>query len=119
MLRRNHGGVLFFDVRDASGLVQATVVPEQQPEAATVGSRLRQEYVVAVTGAVRRRQVPNPNLPTGDGALCLRLTHLQVRLLLDDLSCSGLPPGMWVAVTWSHVIGRAASLAQQGPAGAV
>lgn len=57
--------MLFFDVRDASGLIQATVVPEQQPEAAAVGGRLRQEYVVAVSGVVRRRQVPNANIPTG------------------------------------------------------
>ena len=101
--------MLFFDVRDASGLVQATVVPEQQPEAAAVGSRLRQEYVVAVTGAVRRRQVPNPNLPTG--AFCSCPTDLPSKLFLDDLGRSG-PPSMCAAVLWSHANGPAASLAQ-------
>lgn len=52
-------------MRDASGLVQVTCVPADQPEAAAVGERVRQEWVVAVTGVTRRRQVPNLNIPTG------------------------------------------------------
>lgn len=77
--------MLFFDVRDASGLIQATVVPGQQPEAAAVAERLRQEYVVAVTGVIRRRQVPNPNMPTGewrvnDDVPIFKLNHLRATL---------------------------------------
>lgn len=62
---RNHGGVLFFDVRDSSGLVQATVASERHPEAAAAAERLRIEYVVAATGILRKRKDPNPNIPTG------------------------------------------------------
>jgi len=64
-IRRNHGGVLFFDVRDASGLIQVTCVPGAQPEAAAIAERVRQEWVVAVTGVLRPRQVSNANMPTG------------------------------------------------------
>lgn len=67
---RNHGGVLFFDVRDSSGLVQATVAPEAQPAAAAAAERLRIEYVVAVTGTLRLRKDPNPNIPTGRNPFC-------------------------------------------------
>jgi aspartyl-tRNA synthetase len=62
---RDHGGVLFVDVRDASGLVQVVIDPES-PGGAGV-PRLRSEYVVRITGDVRARPVGtvNPELPTG------------------------------------------------------
>ena len=49
--RRDHGGVVFLDVRDAAGVVQAVVDPES-PGAAESG-RVRSEYVVRVVGTVR------------------------------------------------------------------
>jgi aspartyl-tRNA synthetase len=60
--RRDHGGVTFIDLRDASGLVQ--VVCRELPEA----RQLRSEWCVQVTGRVERRieGSVNPNLPTGD-----------------------------------------------------
>ncbi|HVE92447.1 MAG TPA: aspartate--tRNA ligase [Actinomycetota bacterium] len=59
---RDHGGVLFLDVRDSSGVVQ--VVCGDMPEA----HRLRDEWCVRVTGQVRPRPsgTQNPNLPTGE-----------------------------------------------------
>ncbi len=61
--RRDHGGVAFVDVRDASGLVQVVADPD---EIATV-SELRMEFCVSVTGVVRPRPegTTNPDLPTG------------------------------------------------------
>lgn len=70
--RRNHGGVLFFDVRDSSGLVQATVAAGAEPAAAAAAERLRIEYVVAVSGVLRRRQDPNPAIHTGASLINLR-----------------------------------------------
>jgi aspartyl-tRNA synthetase len=65
---RDHGGALFVDLRDRTGLAQivfdATGLPATELE---VARSLRQEYVVALKGTVRRRAgKPNPNLPTGE-----------------------------------------------------
>ena len=61
--RRDHGGVAFIDLRDASGLVQIVADPAEIP----VVDELRMEYCVSVTGEVRVRPAgtENPDLPTG------------------------------------------------------
>ena len=63
--RRDHGGVVFIDLRDASGVVQVVWRPEEAESA--VAHELRAEYCVLVTGAVRTRPAgnENPELPTG------------------------------------------------------
>src|SRR5271168_3967931 len=60
--RRDHGGVVFIDLRDASGIVQVVLRSED------VAHDLRAEYCVLVTGQVRRRPAgnENPELPTGE-----------------------------------------------------
>jgi aspartyl-tRNA synthetase len=62
--RRDHGGVVFIDLRDASGVVQVVWRPEEASEGA---HELRAEYCVLVTGTVRTRPAgnENPELPTG------------------------------------------------------
>ena len=62
--RRDHGGIAFFDVRDASGLVQVVADPAEHP----VVDDLKMEYCVKVTGMVRRRPegTENPDLATGE-----------------------------------------------------
>jgi aspartyl-tRNA synthetase len=62
--RRDHGGVTFFDLRDASGLVQVVADPTH----IAVVDELRMEYCVSVTGVVRERPegTVNPDLPTGE-----------------------------------------------------
>jgi aspartyl-tRNA synthetase len=61
--RRDHGGVSFFDVRDATGLVQVVADPAEHPTVAD----LKMEYCVRVRGEVRSRPAgtENPDLPTG------------------------------------------------------
>jgi aspartyl-tRNA synthetase len=64
--RRDHGGVIFVDLRDRAGIVQIVFDP-QQPEAFTLAERLRNEYVLQIQGQIRRRPTgtENPDLPTG------------------------------------------------------
>src|SRR5207342_1153685 len=64
--RRDHGGVAFLDLRDASGVVQ--VVVRDETLAASSAHDLRNEYCIAVTGEVERRPEgnANPELPTGE-----------------------------------------------------
>ena len=65
---RDHGGLLFADVRDRRGVTQAVFNPETAPEAFAIAKTLRPEYVVAVCGRVVRRGSDNvnPSLPTGE-----------------------------------------------------
>ncbi len=64
--RRDHGGVIFIDLRDREGLVQVVIDPDT-PEAFTSAERVRNEYVLRIMGRVRRRPpgTENANLPTG------------------------------------------------------
>ena len=64
--RRDHGGVIFLDMRDRAGLVQVVVDPDT-PQAFATADRSRSEYVLTITGRVRRRYAgtENPNMPTG------------------------------------------------------
>ena len=65
--RRDHGGVIFVDLRDRSGIVQVVFSPELSPEAYRTAEQLRSEWVIQVSGVVRRRppESENPTLPTG------------------------------------------------------
>ena len=66
--RRDHGGVYFLDLRDASGIVQVVVNPEDHPAAGEVTHRLRDEFCISVSGVVQLRPegTANPDLPSGD-----------------------------------------------------
>jgi len=65
--RRDHGGLIFVDLRDRSGLVQVVFSPELHEEAFHKAEVVRNEYVLAITGIVRIRPegTANPNLTTG------------------------------------------------------
>ena len=65
--RRDHGGVIFVDLRDRSGIIQVVFSPELSPEAYGTAEQLRSEWVIEVKGQVRRRppESENPTLPTG------------------------------------------------------
>ncbi|MEG4589080.1 aspartate--tRNA ligase [Microcoleus sp. MOSTC5] len=66
--RRDHGGVIFLDVRDRSGIVQIVSDPERTPDSYRGAEALRSEYVVKITGRVtgRPEESLNPKLPTGE-----------------------------------------------------
>jgi aspartyl-tRNA synthetase len=66
--RRDHGGLIFIDLRDRTGLVQLVFNPDQAGEAFELGHRLRAEDVLSVAGTVVRRspETVNPDLPTGE-----------------------------------------------------
>ena len=65
--RRDHGGVIFIDLRDREGLLQVVFDPDT-PEAFATAERVRSEYVLRVTGKVRIRPegTENPDMPTGE-----------------------------------------------------
>src|SRR5437016_4345944 len=64
---RDLGGVLFFDLRDRSGKTQCIVRPTDETQFLYETARkLRSEHVVAAGGTVRRRENPNPRIPTGE-----------------------------------------------------
>jgi aspartyl-tRNA synthetase len=65
--RRDHGGLVFVDLRDHTGKVQLVVNPEHSPGAAQIAHEIRNEFVLQATGEVvaRAPELVNPNLPTG------------------------------------------------------
>ncbi|MBX3028415.1 aspartate--tRNA ligase [bacterium] len=80
--RRDHGGVVFVDLRDRSGVVQVVCSPEHSPAAHERAGGLRSEYVIAVRGAVRARpaETLNPNLATGE----IEILAAEVRVLNES-----------------------------------
>lgn len=66
--RRDHGGVVFIDLRDRTGIVQIVSDPERTPSSYKTADSLRNEYVVRVSGRVTQRppESLNPKLPTGE-----------------------------------------------------
>ncbi|MCL6646896.1 MAG: aspartate--tRNA ligase [Chloroflexi bacterium] len=79
--RRNHGGLIFVDLRDRSGLVQVVFNPAESEAAHATADRLRAEYVVQVTGEVQRRPpgTENPALATG----AIEVQAQQLRILAE------------------------------------
>ena len=65
--RRDHGGLIFIDLRDATGLVQVVFHPDEAPAAAALAAEVRTEYVLRVEGtvALRRPGSENPDMDTG------------------------------------------------------
>ena len=74
--RRDHGGVVFVDLRDRSGLGQVVFKPDASAQAHESADGIRNEYVLVVRGRLERRaeDAINPNLPTGE-----------VELIVDEL----------------------------------
>jgi aspartyl-tRNA synthetase len=65
---RNHGGLIFIDLRDRTGIVQTVIDPQSSPEAHRTAQAVHSEWVLELQGEVRRRPAgtENPNLATGE-----------------------------------------------------
>ncbi len=74
--RRDHGGLIFVDLRDHTGIIQLVITPETN-EAFSLAEALRDEFVITATGKLRERapELRNPNIPTGD-----------IELVVEDLA---------------------------------
>src|SRR3990167_8621453 len=83
--RRDHGGVIFLDIRDSSGLLQVVYEPEHKDTFA-IAEKLRHEFVVKVTGKIRMRPegMINNHMPTGSVEV--------LGLGLDILNSANTPP---------------------------
>ena len=66
--RRDHGGLVFVDLRDSTGIGQLVINPERSPDAAEAAHAIRNEFVLRATGEVTARapENVNPNIPTGE-----------------------------------------------------
>ncbi|MFQ6048086.1 MAG: amino acid--tRNA ligase-related protein, partial [Phycisphaerae bacterium] len=75
---RDHGGMVFIDLRDRDGLTQLKFNPETDPQAHQIARTLRSEYVIAVRGQVACRppEMVNPKLPTGQIEVNVRQVEL-------------------------------------------
>ena len=74
--RRDHGGLIFIDLRDDSGMVQVVIDPRESEECHAIAQDVRPEYVLGVKGLVRFRPegTENPSMPTG-----------QVEVVVEDI----------------------------------
>src|SRR5215212_9788673 len=74
--RRDHGGLVFIDLRDRTGITQLVINPERSPEAARLAHEIRNEFVLRAEGELvaRSPETTNPEMPTG-----------KVELQVDDL----------------------------------
>ena len=84
--RRDHGGVVFIDLRDREGLTQVVFRPEENPEVASRSHELRGEDVVRVTGRVAPRLAGTENMKLATGAIEIVATGLEI------LNASGVLP---------------------------
>ena len=94
MRRRDHGGVIFVDLRDKSGITQVVFDPMIDQIAHELANQIRNEFVLYVSGEIRKRGegATNPNLPTGEIEIAvdqleiLNTAHTPPFLVEDDIN---------------------------------
>jgi aspartyl-tRNA synthetase len=84
--RRDHGGLIFVDLRDRFGLTQIVFNPQTAPQAHEIGSEVRNEYVLQVTGTVARRPAGQENLSLATGEIEVYVTDAKI------LNTAKVPP---------------------------
>lgn len=75
--RRDHGGLIFIDVRDHTGVVQLVINPEQA-DAFSLAENLRDEFVISATGAVKEREEGLKNPHIASGSIEIVVSHLEL-----------------------------------------
>jgi aspartyl-tRNA synthetase len=93
--RRDHGGLIFIDLRDRSGLLQLVFHPETAPDAHRAAHALRSEDVIAVSGTISRREPENINSNLATGEIELSVQELEI---LADAATPPFPVDEDVAV---------------------
>jgi aspartyl-tRNA synthetase len=93
--RRDHGGLIFIDVRDRSGIVQLVFHPDSAPDAHAAAHQLRSEDVISATGSVNMRTPENVNPHLKTGEIELAVGELQI---LADAQTPPFPVDEDVAV---------------------
>ena len=114
--RRDHGGLIFIDLRDLKGVVQVVINQETNPEPFSKAEKIRNEYVVAVRGVVSKRPegTINPDLQTGE----IEILALELRILNTsetppfDLTASYTEIGENVRLRYRYLDLRRPSLQQ-------
>ena len=94
--RRDHGGLIFIDVRDHTGVLQLVIQPSAA-EAFKIAEQLRDEYVITAVGSIREREdkLKNPNLETGG-----------VELFIKDIKILNKAEALPIQVNTDQVIGE-------------
>ncbi|HPM42732.1 MAG TPA: aspartate--tRNA ligase [Candidatus Omnitrophota bacterium] len=76
--RRDHGNIIFIDLRDGYGLTQIVFNPETDPDVHKIGEELRAEFVVRVTGKIEKRPDGTENTKLATGAIELHVKNVEI-----------------------------------------
>jgi aspartyl-tRNA synthetase len=102
--RRDHGGLVFVDLRDHTGKIQLVINPERSPAAAEVAHEIRNEFVLQAEGDVvaRAAELVNPNLATGDVEIQVDELHIVSRstVLPFQLDEEGVDENLRMRYRW-------------------
>ena len=106
-VRRDHGKLIFLDIRDRSGIVQAVVIPQTSPAAYEVAQAIRPEFVVEIAGKVNKRPEKNINkdIPTGTVEIEVKSLNILSRSETPpfDLTTDGLEIGEEVRLRYRYL----------------
>ena len=93
-VRRDHGKLIFLDLRDRTGIVQAVVIPQTSPKAYETAQKIRSEFVVEVQGKVNPRPEKNINKEIPTGSVEIEIKDIKILNTSEtppiDLSTDGL-----------------------------
>ena len=84
-IRRDHGKLIFLDLRDRSGVVQVVVIPNTSPDAYSVAQKIRSEFVVEILGKVNSRPKSNINEELETGTVEIEAREIKIIAEADPL----------------------------------
>jgi len=93
-IRRDHGKLIFLDLRDRTGLVQVVVIPQSSPEAHIEAQKLRSEFIIELKGKVNQRPERNVNPDLLTGTVEIEAKEIKILSVADnppfDITTDGL-----------------------------